>query len=120
MVQIRFTTMKGFEEFPHLEVLIKNHYKNGAEEWFEWFGTGIHIDDYELNKYTHAWLTKDCEYVRYVLSARTDEMSEVMIACFGTDFIHAASLDTIKRKALKMLEYMNYTRPYYEKYEIVR
>ena len=59
-----------------------------------------------------------------VYSRRTgdvgDEMSEVMIACFGTDVIFAASLDKIKRKALKMLEYMNYTRPYYEKYEIVR
>lgn len=120
MVHTRFTTMKGFEEFPHFEVLIKNHYKGGVEEWFEWFGPGIHIDDYELNQYTRAYLTKDDKYVRYVLFARTDEMSDVMIACFGTDFIHAASLETIKNKLLKMLEYMDYTRPYYGNYEIVR
>lgn len=120
MVKIRFTKMNGFEEYPHIEVLIKNHYKGGAEEWFDWFGPGIFIVDYELNRFTHAYLTKDGEYVRYTLSARTDEMSGVMIACFGTDFIHADSLETIERKALKMLEYMNYTRPYYEKYEIVR
>lgn len=120
MAQIRFTTMKGFEEFPHIEVLIKNHYKGGVEEWFDWFGPGIHIDDYELNQYTRAYLTKDYKYVRYVLSARTDEMSDVMIACFGTDVILTDTLGKIKTKALKMLEYMNYTRPYYEKYEIVR
>ena len=47
-------------------------------------------------------------------------MSDVMIACFGTDFIFTNSLETIKANALKMLEYMNYTRPYYKKYEIVR
>ena len=120
MVQIRFTAMKGFEEFPHLEVLIKNHYKGGAEEWFDWFGSGIHIDDYELNQYTHAYLNKDGEYVRYVLSARTDEMGDVMIACFGTGVIYTDTLEKIRTKVLKMLEYMNYTRPCYEKYEIVR
>ena len=120
MAQIRFTTMKGFEEFPHIEVLIKNHYKDGVEEWFDWFGPGIHIDDYELNQYTRAYLTKDYKYVRYVLSARTDEMSDVMIGCFGTDVILTDTLEKIKTKALKMLEYMNYTRPYFEKYEIVR
>ena len=119
-VQIRFTRIKGFEEFPHIEILIKNHHKGGVEEWFVWFGSSIHIDDYELNQYTRAYLTKDYKYVRYVLSARTDEMSKVMIACFGTDVIYAASLETIKNKMLKMLEYMDYTRPHYEKYEIVR
>ena len=113
-VQIRFTTMKGFEEFPHIEILIKNHYKDGAEEWFEWFGPGIHIDDYDLNPYCNGYRE------RYSFSARTDEMSDVMIACFGTDFIFTNSLETIKANALKMLEYMNYTRPYYKKYEIVR
>ena len=114
-VKIRFTTMIGFEAFPHIEILIKNHYKGGADEWFEWFGPGIHIDDYYLNHYCNDNYVK-----RYSFSARTDEMSDVMIACFGTDFIHADSLETIKAKALKMLEYMNYTRPYYKKYEVVR
>ena len=112
-IGIRFTTMKGFGEFPHIEILIKNHYKGGVEEWFDWFGSSIHIDDYDLNPYCNA-------PKRYSFSARTDEMSDVMIACFGTDFIHTNSLKTIKAKAMKMLEYMNYTRPYYEKYEIVR
>ncbi len=114
-IGIRFTTMKGFEEFPHIEILIKNHYKGGLEEWFNWFGSSIHIDDYDLNPYCNGSYRK-----RYSFSARTNEISDVMIACFGTDFIHTNSLETIKAKALKMLEYMNYTRPYYEKYEIVR
>ena len=120
MVQIRFTTIKGFEEFPHIEVLIKNHYKGGAEEWIDWFGSGIHIDDYELNQYTRAYSTKDGKYIRYALTARTDEMGDVMIACFGTDVIYTDTLEKIKTMALKMLEYINYTRPYFEKFEIVR
>lgn len=120
MVQIKFTSLRGFAEFPTPEVLVRNKRLGGREQWIDWFGAGIHIDDYELNQYTRAYLTKDNKYVRYALSARTDEMSKVMIACFGTDVIYAASLETIKNKLLKMLEYMDYTRPYFGDYEIVR
>lgn len=114
MVQIKFTSLRGFAEFPTPEVLVRNKLLGGREQWLDWFGSGIHIDDYDLNRFTNGFPK------RYSLSARTDEMSNVMIACFGTDVIYTDSLETIKNKLLKMLEYMDYTRPYYGNYEIVR
>ena len=81
MAQIRFTTMKGFEEFPHIEVLIKNHYKGGAEEWFDWFGPGIHIDDYELNHYKVESQFKTAKFIRqkcYIEIGYNDEINSTI------------------------------------------
>lgn len=119
MPQIRFDTMQGFEEYPIPKVLVRNWRHGGREEWFDWFGSSIHIDDYERNRYCRPILDSEGIPQRYTLSARTDEMSEVMIACFGTDVLRLSSLDMVKNRLCRMLHKMNYTRRFYEKYEIV-
>ena len=43
-VEIKFESLKGFEEYPKPYVKIINHYKEDKEEWFDWFGCSVKIE----------------------------------------------------------------------------
>lgn len=112
--------MKGFEEFPTPEILVRDKSRGGCEQWLDWFGSSIHIDDYELNRYCHPIPNDLGIPIRYVLSARTDEMSRIMIECFGTDFLYLNSTTAIATRLQRILHKMDYTRFGYKNYEVVR
>lgn len=117
-VEIKFEALKGFEEFPTAYVKIKNHYKEGKEEWFDWFGCSVKIERTEIPLIDRE--TGVCKH--FILAAMNPTYSHVFIQLFGDDFLREISTETIKRKLLKVLEYMEYKHPYDYKgyYEIIK
>ena len=117
-VEIKFEALKGFEEFPTAYVKIRNHYKEGKEEWFDWFGCSVKIERTEIPLIDRE--TGVCKH--FILAAMNQTYSDIFIQLFGDDFFRESSTETIKRKLLKVLEYMEYKHPYDYKgyYEIIK
>jgi hypothetical protein len=112
-VEIKFEALKGFEEYPRPYVKIINHYKEDKEEWFDWFGCNVKIE---------RTPTPLIDRETYILAAMNQTYSDIFIQLFGDDFLREVSTETIKRKLLKVLEYMDYKHPYDSKgyYEIIK
>lgn len=110
--EIKFTHLQGFEEYPNPVVKVKRLDKDGKEDWFNVFGSGLHIEKRPDGTFG--------DYKDYVMEGRTDDMSNIMIAVFGTDRIRCTSLESIKGKLHKILEYVDYKFPYQNFLEIIK
>lgn len=117
-VEIKFEALKGFEEYPTAYVKIINHYKEDKEEWFDWFGCSVKIERTPI-----PLINRETGVVKpFILAAMNQTYSDIFIQLFGDDFLREISTETIKRKLLKVLEYMEYKHPYDYKgqYEIIK
>lgn len=116
MVQIKFETMQGFEEFPTPYVLVRDHYKGGVERWFSYFGPGVCIEKLSRPFYKKGGYQR----FEYLFQARTDYYIDMFIKAFGNDTLYCYDLNHVRNKLLKLLATMDYQKPFMEKYEIVR
>lgn len=115
--EIKFTHLQGFEEYPNPVVKVKRLDKDGKEDWFNVFGSGLHIEKHPDGTFfdRENGVLKD-----YVMEGRTDDMSNIMIDVFGTDCIRCTSLEGIKTRLHKILEYVDYKFPYQHFLEIIK
>ena len=105
-MQTRFNTQGRFSCIPSFEVFVtQDLYGVERQMWYDWFGASILIE-------------RNCHDF-YNLSARTDEMSQIFIEVFDTDFIFNEHLEYIRYKLIKVIKYMNYKPLHGAKIKIV-
>ena len=105
-MQTRFNTQSRFSGVPSFEVFVtQDLYGVERQMWYDWFGASILIE-------------RNC-YDYYNLSARTDQMSQIFIEVFDTDFIFNESLEYIRYKLIKVIKHMNNKPLYGGKIKIV-